>query len=533
MKSALVIGLLIGANLLVYHNTFRGDFIYDDQPLILGNPVVREPTSLRQFFLTPYWGNQPIQENAPPQGGLYRPLAILSFALNFRMGGEHPLTYHLFNIALHIGVCILLFFLCLRLGFTSGVSAFAAIIFALLPVHTEAVSNIAGRAELLSAFFVLAAWLLLAQTETWGRIGVGSCLFVLALLSKENSVAFLPALVLSDWFTERGSWKSLVSRRGRVWAALGGCFHIYLGFRIWLLGSLTDPGGLTYFEGKNRLVSLLTLSLFFWSHYARALALGTPLCADFTRPQITDASMVGLAGWLALLALLALIVGSGILLWRKRDRTSYGIILFFVLLFPVSNVLFQLEVIGAERFLYLPSIGFAMALGVLFEALLRTRRELGGFFIVSLLACYGLLTYTRNSIWKSAESFWSATLSDAPRSPRALNGMGSVLVQRGQVQEAMVMIEQAMILNPLLLDAHENLATCFYLQGDYRRAKAGFEYVLKRKPYYSAALYKLAQIAEKEKQFQSARQFYQQILELHPNDGFILKRLERLPGVRR
>src|SRR5579871_1454709 len=198
MKSALMICAVIGASVLSYRNSLQGQFIYDDKQIIVKNPLIRKLDQIPLLFGTSYWGMN-IGQPKEFKGGLYRPLTMTTFALNYRAGALNPRGYHLVNLLLHTGVSLLLWLLCWRLGLGPITAGSAALLFAVLPVHTEAVSNIVGRAEILSAFFVLLSWILVARHPTKSLVVLGAACFVLALLSKENAAAFLPILLLSDY----------------------------------------------------------------------------------------------------------------------------------------------------------------------------------------------------------------------------------------------------------------------------------------------------------------------------------------------
>src|SRR5258706_610031 len=186
MKTAWMIGALIGATVLAYRHTLPGEFIYDDHAIVVKNPLIRDWKNIPLMLGNPYWGTY-IGQPKEFKGGLYRPFTIFTLALNYAAGGLNPRGYHLTNLALHIGVSLLLGFLALRLGISRPGAFIAALFFALLPVHTEAVSNIVGRSEILAAFFVLLAWILSTGPFHPISIILSAASFALALLSKENA----------------------------------------------------------------------------------------------------------------------------------------------------------------------------------------------------------------------------------------------------------------------------------------------------------------------------------------------------------
>ncbi|TPW17836.1 MAG: hypothetical protein FD129_214, partial [bacterium] len=142
--------LLVGFTaFLVYVTTLGNGFAYDDGVIIEESPLVTEPARMGEVFTTPYWGSK-------AGGGLYRPVATLSYALNHRVHGLKPFGYHLVNVLLHAAVSVLLTLLALQY-LPLAAAGLAGLIFAVHPIHTEAVANVVGRAELLSAVGFLVA----------------------------------------------------------------------------------------------------------------------------------------------------------------------------------------------------------------------------------------------------------------------------------------------------------------------------------------------------------------------------------------
>lgn len=370
MKTFLIIGALIGATVLAYRNTLPGDFIYDDHAIIVHNPLIRDLKNIPLILKNSYWGTF-IGQPKDYKGGLYRPLTLITFALNFKVGGLSPRGYHLANLALHVGVSILLGLLALRLGMTWQGASAAMFLFALLPVHTEAVSNVVGRSEVLAAFFVLLAWIFATMTSRYAAIILGALSFGLALLSKENAAAFLPILFLSDYVTHQKPWKTLFRGRLLVWVVYAGVVVMYLEWKYLMLGTLADVGGFPYFDTQHFFTIGLTMSKFVMEHYVKPLILGISFCADYTRPSLPDARLHDPLAWLSAILLLGIFGISIVAAIRNKSRMGLYGALFFLLLLPVLNIFPRLEVIGAERFLYLPSVGYCLAMGYLFEKVSR------------------------------------------------------------------------------------------------------------------------------------------------------------------
>src|SRR4051812_13675142 len=175
---------------IVYLNAFGNDFVLDDIGLIRDNVRIRSLANLPHLFASSYWGQSGAQ-------ALYRPLVLVTYALNYAVNGLSTYGYTAVNIALHAAVSLLVFELVRRIGGSLFVAGLTGIAFPVHPVHTEAVTGISGRPELLAAFFFMAAMLLHrlagggSQTRAAAyRVGVLIC-FACALLSKESAMTLV------------------------------------------------------------------------------------------------------------------------------------------------------------------------------------------------------------------------------------------------------------------------------------------------------------------------------------------------------
>ena len=355
------------------------------------------------------------------KGSLYRPLTVLSFALNYAWGDLNPQGYHVVNLLLHIGVVLLIGLLALQLGLGSTGAWAAALVFAVLPIHTEAVSNLVGRSEILAAFFVLLSWLCATGRPSGFRIFAGAICFALAMLSKESAAAFFGALVASDAALSKRSLRDTARERAMVWIAYFGTLFLYLEWRYLIIGSVTDTGSVPYFTDQHPLVILLTMAEFVMRHYFVPLVTGLGLCADYTRPQVLDASPANLVAWSSALVFIGIVLYALIGAMKNKNLAALSILLLFILLFPVSNLWIRLEVIGAERFLYLPSIGYALIVGFLFEKAIDASKAAAwasGLFFAAICLWYGTRTFERNKVWQTESTFFGPPPSKRRREVR-------------------------------------------------------------------------------------------------------------------
>jgi protein O-mannosyl-transferase len=415
---------VFGAACLVYLNSLGNGFALDDVVIILQNPRVHDVTAMRQIWLTPYWPDH------GAQFGLWRPFAIYAYAIQWAVGGGSPLVFHVVSVALHALVSVLVFSLLNRL--TATMPAFwGALIFAIHPVHTEAVANVVGQAELIAAASVLMACVAHASRRSGAGpprrsvllIGV---LFAVAVMTKEHAVVLPALLVLVDLAQRRvqpSSQAVLAYARSMAGLAalLSGLTLAYLVVRYHVLdGSLVGQHAgpqLHYLHGEHRLVNALRA----FPEYLRLLVWPASLAADYSPAMILPVDSISpmvVVGALLLAALAAMAVAAP---WLAGVALPAAWLL--VSLLTVSNFFFPVGVLVAERALYLPSFALSAAVAYgLFrnrhQWALTTRRAVTA---VLVLACTlgSYRTWVRNPDWQSTLSIQQALVRDHPESYKA------------------------------------------------------------------------------------------------------------------
>lgn len=426
----------------VYANGIPGDFVFDDK-------LIQRDARIRDFdvvaiFTTEYWGGY-----AGTTGDLYRPLTIFSYALNKAVTGLSSPWFHAVNVLLHGAASALLVLLIDALFRDRRLALASGLLFATHPVHTEAVTGIVGRAEVLAALFLLAALYLHATREPlWRlpdrrRIALGLGAYFCALLSKETAIVGLGLLALVDWVR----WSALAPRdRGRFLPPArtliglhAGVAVLYLALRGAVLGKLlTQPPrrpGLLFLEPLGtRLLTVfeifaVNLKLLFWP---------VTLSADYSYRQVPVVSEITApvaAGALAAALLLAALVRAV----RSRALPAAFALGFFVVAYSVVSNVIPIGVLVAERLLYLPSVGFCAAVawaGVWVANRLAavpraaSLRHLPAALLGVVLALYSARTVARNLDWRDAETIYRATLEASPDCHAAHFNYAAIVMQR-------------------------------------------------------------------------------------------------------
>ena len=408
---------------LAYLPSFAGVFQFDDYNVIVDATTVH---SWRALIANP---------------GI-RPILKASYTLNWTLGpGEFG--FHLFNIAAHAFNTALLYaigrILCARWfgeaesDRSRGVALAAALLFALHPVQTEAVTYISGRSSSLMASFYLGALLVYLRGGHWA---VSTLLFVLALATRETAVTLPAALVLCEiCSTDRPSWKDVLRRQWTHWLALVAAAALMLlhprYFELLSYGfSQRDAVGnlLTQVGGVAYLVS-------------RLLAL---------RGYNIDPALPPLAGWDAELAtqaaLLAALFALGVGSVRSRPWIAFGILWFFLQLAPTNSIIPRLDVAN-DRQLYLSAWGLFLALGAQASSLrpraAAARAALAFFLGVSALSCVA-----RQLDYSSEVALWESSVREAPWNARAHLNLGYAYHLAGRFDDAEREYRFALFLRP-------------------------------------------------------------------------------------
>ncbi len=476
-----------------YLNSLGNGFAYDDTSIVETNPTVIAGDVARAVA-------SPYQPQAGPGAGLYRPVTVASFAVEWPLWGGAPLGFHAVNVLLHGAVTVLVMLLLEAFVILPGAAA-GAILFAVHPVHTEVVANVVGRAELWAALFFLLACLLYLRGSEWSGarrglrlVGLGA-LYFLALGSKEIAVTLPAALLLLEAFR---TGPSALGRRVRdeiaTYALLGVVLAAYLCTRFLVLGTVTGEVTAPVLQTMGTPRRFLT-ALSLWPEYLRLLLFPRDLVADYSPAVLFPApgfdAVVALGiGVLAGLALVA------VRSWRGSSPSiALGILWFALTILPVSNLFFSTGILLAERTLYLPSVGLSFA-GAGVAALLAARPPevrrwglVGGFVVAALLLGRTVL---RNPSWMSSYTVLNTLAMEHPESHLALRARAIGLDRAGETAEAARIFDTAVELAPrnyaLLTEAAELRGR----QGEWARAEDLLRRAIPVAPYRPTAYRLLA-----------------------------------------
>jgi len=414
--------------LLLYMPVLNAPFIWDDEVMVLGNPLIKSWYYINDIFLSSAFGGK-LSSNS-----FYRPIQILTFLINFQFSGLDPFWFRLTNVIIHASSTLLVYQLFKHFNLTTKASFISALIFGIHPVHLECTTYISGRGDALYLLCCLGSFLCLLRNGLFWKIAC-ILLFLIAVITKENSI-ILPFLILIYM------WKTKIYKKS-FWISLSIQFCIalvYVAPRLipaWSGHQTEIP--LSFIAQANLFERLLTLS-YLLPTYLRLLIFPYPLHMEYLT-VIKDWSNIYIWVWFPLS-----IFGLGSLYFLIKDKSYYyaGLLWFFIGLAPVSQVLIPLAATLREHWVYMASIGYFLILG----KLLMDYPKIGMGIAALLIPLYTGFTLDRNKDWMDPMQFYTHDLLHEPNSFLINNNIGVLHYRNGNFKEAETYFEKAIYVSP-------------------------------------------------------------------------------------
>jgi tetratricopeptide (TPR) repeat protein len=438
--------IAFAGSFVLYGNTLFHQYALDDAIVITQNEYTKKGISgiseiLTTDSFTGFFGEQ---KNLVA-GGRYRPLSVITYALEYQFFGANPTLSHFINILLYALTLVLIFFtLNQLLHFENSSHArllafLATMLFMVHPLHTEVVANIKGRDEILSTLFaVLAAWFFVQKPEKQNAFNwiLGGVSFFLALLSKENALAFLVLIPLAVLLFQNSGIKR---------AALQFLFlllpslvfliirhNILGGFQSGVSSELMNNPFVDATQGEH-----LATIFYTWLVYFRLLVFPHPLTFDYYPYHIALMNFGNWQVWMALLVVLGVLV-LGIKSYRKNRLIFFALLGFAGTFAPVSNLLFPVGTFMNERFLYMPSVFWSLFLAWgLINSYNRIDKGIvkRWFLVVAglyLIGFYSVKTIYRNRAWENDFVLFTSDVKISGQSAKSNCSAGGKLWEKGK-----------------------------------------------------------------------------------------------------
>ena len=505
--------------LVLYANTLSHEYVQDDAIVITDNMYTTQgfdgiPGLLKYDTFYGFFKEEGKANLV--SGGRYRPLTPIMFAIGWQFFGHNPFISHLLNILFYGLIGILIFEIISRFRKEKVdmrlIALLAALIFISHPVHTEVVANIKGRDEImamLGSLLCLLSMMKALDTEKVYWYCLATLSIFLAISSKENAVTFLAVIPLSVWYFR--TYGENISGIGMsiksIAAPLIGIIAFIL-IRASILGFdfgaapselMNNPylkmvnGQYVPFSGGERLATII----FTLGKYIQLLFFPHPLTHDYYPRHIDIMSFSDVTVWLSVIMylIMACFMILGI---RKKSILSYAILYFFATISIVSNIVFPIGTNMSERFLFMPSLGFAFLIAY---GLCKLKYRPAVFYGLStvILLLFSIKTISRNQAWSSDYNLFQTDKHVSKNSAKLNNALAGALstaayketdqpLRESMLQEAVERASQAIDIHPTYKNAYLLKANSYHYLKDYKNAAIQYEAALRIDPGYDDAI---------------------------------------------
>ena len=475
----------------VYANSLSNDFVFDDESVVLSDPTITSLSNIPKYFTGEEGFHKVI-------GRYYRPVVSASYAIDCSIYGLKPFGFHLTNVIIHI-INSLLFFYLLTLIFSGVESKFkdyalliGGAIFAVHPIHTEAVAWVSGRTDSLCFTFFIAAFInYLRYSEAKKNLYLWMTLvfYLLALLTKEMAITFPVIIILYDYIVKKKTNREGILENAKAYCFAAGLSLLFMLWRWYVLKDIPMRDTYMYFYGKNIYTVIFTM-LQTLPYYFRLALAPYGMLYHYSNYLPYQSSLFNLSVIFSLVFFIVIII-SAFYLIRRLPEASYAIFFFFITLSPVLNIVPTMNFM-ADRFLYIPS---AMLSIILISIILKyySEKSKGIIYTVCLiiLVTYSFMTFARNADWKTNDSLFLSA-EGKPGSVTLVN-IGNIYANKQDYDKAAGYFREAISLRDETVLANNNLGKIFMLKNNFDSAyyymyKAYKLDTLSPEPMYSLAL---------------------------------------------
>jgi hypothetical protein len=489
--------VIAAASFFVYANALLGEFVFDDLSMVVNNHWITDTRYLYDIFTTSFWTFSDEKELSK----YYRPMVHLVLLIDYHIFGLKSWGMHLGNLCLHTLNSVLVFGLATRLLRDDSEPApgpprspdllpclCAGLLYATHPIHTEVVSWVSAVSEVsFSTFYLLSLYFYVSTVQgreyAPDRRGVlppwtyalSVFFFFLGTLSKETAVTLPLVIVLYDY--SRSGWGFVKNWRRYTGFIITSILYV-------LLRGMAIEGVVVQKQDGLSTFHWLINTPYIIIKYMGKLILPADLSAYY---MISFYQSIG-AG-VVLYAILVLIIIAAVVLSRKNTGVFTAFALLFVPLLPALYLPGLMPMVFAERYVYLPSAGFALLIAALLAFILKTfgARARTGIILATLITVlvYGAGTFQRNKVWHDGYSLWTDTVKKSPTNAAAYYNLGVVTYDMGRFDESIAAYSRALALYSKtsdLIDAYNNLGNSYARNGMLAEAMRSYESALELDP---------------------------------------------------
>lgn len=456
---------------ILYYPALKSGFTnWDDQVYVTESQLIQDfsPTGINKMVKTPVAAN-------------YHPLTVLSLALNYKISGFDPFSYHLFNVLLHILNSLLVFyFIYIITGQKTEIAFITGFLFAVHPMHVESVAWVAARKDVLYSFFFLSALITYCyfyQRKKTMWLIVTAFLFILSLASKPAAVVLPLILIILDYYLGRKLDKKAILEKIPF-------LMLSLITGLITLSAQGEAGAL----GDNPVFTFMQ-KILFASHsllsYLFKSIIPAGLSAFHPYPFLKG---LPVSYYIAPVLVLA-IAGCIFYFFRKNKMIVFGSLFFFINIVIVLQLLSFGNAVMAERYTYLPYIGLFFIIGSGFSYVIRNKNKqiskwknacIALVFIFSATMCSG--SYKRIPAWKNSETLWTGVVQEYPLQSTGWYNLGHYLSEQKQYERSIPAFSKAIEIRTNYYEAHYNRGQAYRLTGKDKEAVSDYTIAMAIKP---------------------------------------------------
>ncbi|MFT6324183.1 MAG: tetratricopeptide (TPR) repeat protein, partial [Halieaceae bacterium] len=546
---------------LLYVNTVKFDYALDDKIVIMANQLTKQgfEGAFSHFFydsMDGFWAEQygldiaDLEKEALVAGGRYRPLSLFSYALEWEFFGENPGVSHFINACLYgltgwFLIQLLIQLIPPKAEIWKSVAFWVTLVFLSHPLHVEVVANIKSRDEILSLLFgILTVQFLLRYVSSSNKIDLlkSGILLFLSLMSKETTIAFVAVGPLMLYFFNKGNAK--VWKESFIALFLAGLLYTVIRFMIIgssdseVVSELMNSPFLNASEGERIATIFLILAA-----YVKLLVFPFPLTHDYYPYHLPFLPEdMSYASWSSLPAILGVVLIMGMMYVIVKGFKSKGIYAFSALVFLatsilVSNLFFPIGVFMNERFMYVPSLAFALVLVYFLLEDLPAKWQVfkstwGMYFLVLTVGVFSVMSVKRSLAWESDSTLALTDVKVSLGSAKAKMAAADAILQelpqvRNQnerqemISEAYQHLSKSLEIYPEYFPPLDLLGKLYYESGNYTESVKFYAFCVARKPNESKFVENIFIIGNKmvaEGLYQDAFYAYEKALSYSPNE---------------
>jgi len=499
--------ILIILGFILYSNSFNNEYALDDGIVIQKNDYVQQGIrGIPKILSTDAYDSFYRQMHAKQQlsGGRYRPLSVVTFAIEQGLFGSKEKTKtpediafvrHVLNVVFYIlSVILLLYFLRYFIFKDNPLIAFiACLIFLIHPIHTEVVANVKSRDEILSFLFIILTFITLLryqESKDKKQLFYALVFYFLAFLSKEYAITLLLLIPMLLYIVKGSTLKeSLIST---IPFALVAIVYLIIRFSIVGKGGVIDnPDVLNNPFKFATTPEKWATKIEILNHYLRLLFYPYPLSSDYSYNTIPYTNFGNAWVWSSIIIHLSMITAT-IILFFKRNILSFALAFYLLHLFLISNFLLEIGATMGERLIYHSSLGFAIIIAVLADWLLKkTKRKriqqiVGITFGIFITAWCTAIVIKRNTQWKNDTSLFIADAQTVPNSALVNGNAGKAYIDlsekpenKSQEKELIIKsifyLSRSVAIHKEYVNGYLNLGVAYFKLKDYDKARANWE----------------------------------------------------------